>query len=53
MFLILLSTKKAEILSTDVIPLVVSSHKKLLRVTMDSELKFQNQITELCHKVIK
>ena len=50
---ILLSSKKPEILSVDGIPLGGSSHKKLLGVIIDSELKFVNQITELCLKVIK
>ena len=32
------------------IPLPTSSREKLLGVTIDSELKFENQITELCLK---
>ena len=48
---ILLSTKKPEIASIAEIPLTASSHEKLLGVTIDSELKFENHITELCLKV--
>ena len=50
---ILLSSKKPEILSTDRIPLAASSHEKLLGVTIDSEVKFENHITELCLNVSK
>ena len=50
---ILLSTKKPEIVSIDGIPLAASSHEKLVGVTLDSELKFENDITELCLKVSK
>ena len=48
---ILLSTNKPEIVSIDGIPLAASSHKKLLGVTIDSQLKFENHIKELCFKV--
>ena len=50
---ILLSTNKLEIISIDGIPLAASSHEKLLGVTIDSELKFENHIKELCLKVDK
>ena len=50
---ILLSSKKLEIVSVDGISLAASSHEKLLGVTIDSELRFENNITELCHKVSK
>ena len=50
---ILLSTNKPEIASIDGIPLAASFHEKLLGVTIDSELKFQNHNTELCLKVSK
>ena len=50
---ILVSTKKAEIVSIDGIPFAASQHEKLLGVTIDSELKFENLITELCLKVSK
>ena len=50
---ILLSSKKPEIVSVVGIPLIASSHEKLLGVAIDSELKFQNHITELCFKVSK
>ena len=50
---ILLSTNKLEIVSIDGIPLAASSHEKLLGVTIDSELKFENHIKELCLKVDK
>ena len=48
---ILLSSKKPEIVSVNGISLVASSHEKLLAVIIDSELKFENHITELCLKV--
>ena len=51
--MILLSTNKLEIVSIDGIPLAASSHEKLLGVTIDSELKFENHITEICLKVSK
>ena len=47
---ILLSTKKSEIVSIDGIVLAASSAEKLLGVTINSVLKFQNHITELCLK---
>ena len=50
---ILLSTNKLEIVSIDGIPLAASSHEKLLGVTIDSELKSENHIKELCLKVDK
>ena len=50
---ILLGTNKLEIVSIDGIPLAASSHEKLLGVTIDSELKFENHIKELCLKVDK
>ena len=50
---ILLSTKKPEIISIDEIPLAASSHEILLGVTIDSDLKFEYHITELCLKVSK
>ena len=48
---ILLSSKKPEIVSVDGISLAGSSPKKLLAVTIDSELRSENHITEqvLCH----
>ena len=49
----LLDTNKLEIVSIDGIPLAASSHEKLLGVTIDSELKFENHIKELCLKVDK
>ena len=50
---ILLSSKKPEIVSVDGISIAASSHEKLLGVIIDSELKFENHITELCLKVSK
>ena len=50
---VLLSTKKPEVVTVDGIPLAASPHEKLLGVTIDSELKFENHITELRPKVIK
>ena len=50
---ILLSSKKPEIDSVDGISLAASSHKKLLAVTIDLELRLENHITELCLKVSK
>ena len=50
---ILLSSKKPEIVSVDGISLAASSHEKLLGVIIDSELKFENHITEMCLKVSK
>ena len=43
---ILLSSKKPEIVSVDGISIAASSHEKLLGVIIDSELKFENYITE-------
>ena len=48
---ILLSSKKPEIVCVDGISLAASSHEKLLGVIIDSELKFENHITEICLKV--
>ena len=48
---ILFSTTKPEIVSTDEIPVTASSQKKLLGVAIESELKFENHITESCLKV--
>ena len=48
---ILLSTSNLEIVSIVRIPLAASSHEKLLGVTIDSELKFENHIKDLCLKV--
>ena len=50
---ILLSPNKLEIISIDGFSLAVSSHEKLLGVTIDSELNFKNHIKELCLKVGK
>ena len=50
---ILLSTNKLEIVSNDGIPLAASSHEKLLGLSIDSELRFENYIKELCLKVGK
>ena len=50
---ILLSTNNLEIFSIGGIPLAASSHEKLLVVTIDSELKFEDHIKELCLKVGK
>ena len=44
---------KLEIFSTDGIPLAANSQEKLLGVTIDSELKLENHIKELCLKVGK
>ena len=52
-FHILLNTKKPEIVSIDGIPLDASFREKLLGVTIDSKLKFENYITKLCFKVSK
>lgn len=41
---------KPDIVLIDGIPLTASSYKKLLGITIDSELKFENHITELCLK---
>ena len=49
----LLSTNKLEIDSIYGNPHAASSHEKLLGVTIDSELKFENHIKELCLKVGK
>ena len=48
---ILLSSKKPEIVSVDGISIAASSHEKLLGVIIDSELKFENHINEICLKV--
>lgn len=45
-------TKNPEFVSINGIPLTASS-KKLLGVTIDQELKFEDQITESCVKVSK
>ena len=50
---ILLSSKKPQIVSVDGISLAASSHEKLLGVIIDSELKFDNDIKEICLKVSK
>ena len=50
---ILLGTNKLEIVSIDGIPLAASSHEKLLGVTIDSKLKSESHIKELCLKVDK
>ena len=50
---ILLSTNKLEIVSVDEVSLAASSHEKLLGVTIDSALKFENHIKEFCLKVGK
>ena len=50
---ILFSSKKPEIVSVDGISVAASSHEKLLGVIIDSELKFENHITEVCFKVSK
>ena len=50
---ILLSSKKPETVSVDGIPLVASSHEKLLGVIIDSELKLENHTTKLFLKVSK
>ena len=47
----MLSTKKPQIVSIERPPLAANFHEKLLVVTIDSELKFDNQITELLFKV--
>ena len=52
-FHILLNPNKLEIISIDGFSLAVSSHEKLLGVTIDSELNFKNHIKELCLKVGK
>ena len=51
--MILLSTNKLEIVSINWIPFAASSHEKLLGVTIESELKFENHIKELHLKVDK
>ena len=50
---ILLSSNKLDIISIDGIPLAASSQEKLLAVTIDFELKFENHMKELCLKVSK
>ena len=50
---ILLSSKKPGIVSVDGISIAASSHVKLLGVIIDSELKFENHITEICRKASK
>ena len=50
---ILHSSKKPEVVSVDDISLAASSHEKLLGVIIDSELKFENHITEIRLKVSK
>ena len=50
---ILLNSEKPEIILTNGISLAASSHEKLLRVIIDLELQFENDITELCLKVSK
>ena len=50
---ILPSTNKLEIVSIDGIPLAASSQEKLLGVTIDLELNFENHIKEFCLKVGK
>ena len=50
-FHILLSSKKPEIVSVDGISIAASSHEKLLGVIIDSELKIENHISEICLKV--
>ena len=50
---ILLRSKKPEIVSVDGIFIAASPHERLLGVKVDSELKFENHITEMCHKVSK
>ena len=50
---ILLSSKKPEIVSVDGISLAASYHEELLGVIIDSELKIENHITEICLKVSK
>ena len=50
---ILLSSKKLEIVSVDGISIAASSHEKLPGVIIDSELKFENHISEICLKVSK
>ena len=50
---LLLSTIKPEVVSIGRIPVAASSLEKLLGVTIDSELKFENNIKELCLKVDK
>ena len=44
---------KPEIVSVDGSPLTASSHEKLLGIIIDSKLKSENHITELCLKVSK
>ena len=51
--MILLITNKLEIVSIDGIPLAACSHEKLLGVTIDWELKFENHMKELRLKVDK
>ena len=50
---ILLSSKKPEVVSVDGISVAASFHEKLLGVVIDSELKFENHITDKCLKVSK
>ena len=50
---IILSSKRPEIVWIDEFSLTASYHEELLGVTIDSELKFESHITELCQKSYK
>ena len=47
-----LEPRNLRLFSIDEIPLTASSHEKLLGVTIETELKFENHITELCLKYL-
>ena len=48
---ILLSTKKTEKVKINDVALTSSVEEKLLGITLDSELKFEKHITDICNKV--
>ena len=50
---VLLGTKKPQNISIDEISFAAIFHKKLIGITIDLDLKFENHITELCLKVNK
>ena len=50
---ILLSTKNLISLHLEAASITSSSCEKLLEITIDSDLKFDKHISELCNKVIK
>ena len=48
---ILLSNKKTENVKINDVPITSSAEEKLLGITLDSELKFEKHITDICNKV--